>query len=408
METHPQAEPRVCILLESYYPVVGGMETQGRNLAGGLVRAGVSVMFVTRRTSRDLAPFEFVDNLPVFRLPPVTAGSRARWALVLTSMSVLFRRRRAYDVILVPGFRALGITAVIMGKLLGKASVLKAESCGEMSGEFFAAGLARLKLKNSAWPIRGLIALRNRLLARADALISLSSEMTEEFRQCGVPADRTHLIPQSVDVERFHPAGADEKIALRKKLGLSETDKLVIFSGRIVSYKGLPGLVEVWEQIAEIVPDARLVLVGAGGVDMYNCEAELRRTVAERRLQECVLFTGAVRNVSEYLQAADIFAFPTENEAFPLALLEAMACGLPVVATAVGGIKDVIQPDQNGLMIEPGNRTQLRVALEQLLHNPALAAKLGRAARQTVLDHYTRDQVTRQYLELFRQCRSQA
>jgi glycosyltransferase involved in cell wall biosynthesis len=211
------------------------------------------------------------------------------------------------------------------------------------------------------------------------------------------------VVPQSVDTARFHPVPPEEKLALRRKLGLPEAGLLVMFSGRLVSYKGLPVLVRVWERLSKAHPAARLVLVGAGGVDIFNCEEDLRRFVAERKLEGSVHFTGAVRNVHEHLQAADVFAFPTENEAFPLALLEAMACGLPVVATTVGGIKDVVRDGANGLMIPPGREDALEAALQRLLADAALRAALGAGALATVQAHYTRDQVTAQYLALFRE-----
>jgi glycosyltransferase involved in cell wall biosynthesis len=392
------------MLLESFYPVVGGMETQARNLAAGLAASGVELLFVTRRSSRDLARTETVDGAPVYRVPPVMRSSRARWLMVLTAIPALVRLRRTYDVILVPGFRALGITAVIMGKLLGKRSVLKAESCGEMSGDFFTGGLASLHLEKSSWPVKWGIGLRNRLLAKADALVSLSSEMTEEYLGAGVPPDRLHVIAQSADTERFRPASPAEKAELRRKLGLPERGVFAIFTGRIVSYKGIPHLVRAWERLTAAHPEARLLIVGAGGVDIFNWEAELKDFVETHGLAGSVVLTGAVRNVEEYLRASDIYAFPTENEAFPLAMLEAMACGLAVIGTSIGGLKDVLADGRNGLVMAPGDAEQLYARLDRLLRDAALRDTLGQAARATVVENYTREIVTQKYIALFQAC----
>lgn len=392
------------MLLESFYPVVGGMETQARNMARGFRAEGVAVIVVTRRTSRDLAPRETLEGVPVYRVPPAVRSSRARWLLVLTCLPTLIRRRRDYDIILVPGFRTLGISAVIAAKLLKKRAVLKAESSGEMSGAFFSGGLEGIGLTSSSGLVRGPLALRNRLLSQADALVSLSTEMTREFLEAGAPAERIHVIPQSADVERFQPASPGERAGLRAKLGLARDERIVTFTGRIVSYKGVPGLVEIWQDVLKEHRDARLLIVGGGGIDIYNCEEEMKQLVAARGLQGQVTFTGPVGNVDEYLRASDIYAFPTENEAFPLALLEAMACGLPAVATPVGGIPDVIAHEQNGLIVEPGNRQQLQAAIERLLADPPLRGSLGANARRTVEERYTRDLVTGKYIELFRQC----
>jgi len=200
--------------------------------------------------------------------------------------------------------------------------------------------------------LRLALALRYRLLVRADAFVSMSSELTEEFRAGGVQPDKNHLIPQTVDVARFRPVSPEQKAALRARLGLPPTDRLAIFTGRLVSYKGLPVLVRVWEDICRMHDNARIVVVGSGGVDAFNCEEALHRSVDEHGLAGHVLFTGARSNVEEYLQASDLFVFPTENEAFGISLIEAMACGLPVAAFPVEGPKDVVIQGETGWLDE--------------------------------------------------------
>ena len=144
-----------------------------------------------------------------------------------------------------------------------------------------------------------------------------------------------------------------------------------------------------------------LLLVGSGGLDIHNCEAELKAYISANSLQDSVHFAGDVRNVHEYLQASDIFVFPTENEAFGISLIEAMACGLPIISTAIGGIKDIIQHRHNGLVVQPGNFQQLHDALDTIITDTTLATCLGRAAWQTVLDRYSTETVTPKYVELF-------
>lgn len=400
----PSIPPRICMLLESYYPVVGGMETQAVNMTRSFLRENMPVLIVTRRSSPELPAHEIIEQAPVYRVGPTTRSSRARWLMVLTALPTLFRLRREYDLILVPGFRALGLTAVAIQMLLGKPAVLKAESCGEMSGEFFKGGLKSLKLGPASWPVRLFIRLRNAFLARAKAFVSLSADMTAEYLSSGVPPARLHRIAQSVDVDRFYPIEPAARRALRAKLGLPVEQTLVIFSGRLVSYKGLPNLLQVWENLSADFPQATLIIAGAGGVDIFNCESQIKQFVADRGLTRRVIFTGAVKNVNEYLQAADIFAFPTENEAFPLALLEALASGLAAIGTTVGGIPDVLQNEDNGLLIPPGDGAALAHALRRLLENPDMRQKLVAGALKTVREKYTRAIITEQYTQLFRLC----
>jgi glycosyltransferase involved in cell wall biosynthesis len=115
-----------------------------------------------------------------------------------------------------------------------------------------------------------------------------------------------------------------------------------------------------------------------------------------------------VRNVADYLQASDIFAFPTENDAFPSSILEAMACGLALVTTPVGAIGSVIRDNENGLLTHPGNGQQLFEALDKLIRNKPLAVRLGQAAVKSVHDRYSTEAVTGKYLAMFERLQSQA
>jgi hypothetical protein len=143
-----------------------------------------------------------------------------------------------------------------------------------------------------------------------------------------------------------------------------------------------------------------LVLVGEGGGDMHDCEPALRAFVARHGLESQVRFTGPVSNVQDWLQAADVFVFPTENEAFGLSLVEAMACGLPAVTTRVGGLRDFVEHGVNAWAIEPGDAAGLTAGLRALLTDAALAARLGATARETVLARFGEDAVAHAYEQL--------
>jgi glycosyltransferase involved in cell wall biosynthesis len=394
--------PGICIITETYYPVVGGGETQARTLAKGLRENGLDAIILTRRSDTGFMHEEQIDGIPVYRLPPTGKHHLKKWGLLLTSLQTLIRLRRDYDLIFVSGFRILGLPAVIVSKLLGKACVVKADSSGEMSGRFFQDGLASLGLSINSLPFRLFLWIRNNVLRRADGFVAISTEIAEELTAHGVDSSRIHSIPNSVDTKRFHPVASEVKVSLRRKLELPLDWTIVTYTGRIVSYKGLPLLLRVWRDFQRRHDNMLLLLVGTGGMDIHNCEDELKTYVDDEGLKDSVCFTGAVRNVNEYLQASDIFAFPTESEAFGISLIEAMACGLPSVASDVGGVKDILVTNQNGLVVDLGNFEQLIDALEQLSASPELRTTLGTLARHTVCDRYEADAVARQYTELFR------
>jgi hypothetical protein len=167
-------KPGICLLTETYYPVVGGGETQARVLAEDLVARGFKVTVVTRRSSKALSKLEQIGGVTVCRTSPVGGGHLKRWAMVFTCLPVLLIRSRQYDLIYVSGFKALGLTAVMVSRLLRKPCVLKADSNGEPSsievGKFLAwppiprcfdcfsgCGTASCGERTTSWPYRRIL-----------------------------------------------------------------------------------------------------------------------------------------------------------------------------------------------------------------------------------------------------------
>jgi glycosyltransferase involved in cell wall biosynthesis len=391
---------RVCLFTETFHPVVGGGETQARLLAESLASEGIDTFILTRRSDPGLAGTEELGSLPVVRLGPSGAGQLKKWGLVLTGVPALIRRRRDYDTLLLNGFRITGISAVPAAKALGKRVVLKADSQGEMSGEFFTAGLARFGVTPESVLFRIFLRFRNAILRRADAFIAITEEVAAEFEGAGIPAEAICRIPNAVDTDRFSPRGSAEKRVLRERLGLPATGAIFTYTGRLVTYKGLPLLVDVWARVRDRHPGAMLLLVGVGGLDIHACEDELRGTVEDRGLRGSVRFTGSVENVHEYLGASDAFVFPTENDAFPSSLVEAMASGLPVITTPVGAIPEIVSHELNGLLVPSGDGPALEGAIERVLSDRDLSTSLGTQARAAVEERYSVTTVTARYLDV--------
>jgi glycosyltransferase involved in cell wall biosynthesis len=391
---------KICIFTETYYPVVGGGETQSKTMAENLAQRGFPVMLLTRRSHASFKRTEQYGEITVHRLPPVGNEHFKKWGLLFTSIPILIRYRRQYDLIFVSGFRVIGLTGVIVARLLGKKCILKADSLGEMSGDFFTAGLINLRLNAVSFLFKVFLRFRNFILKKADAFVAISLEVEQELTRQGVNPAHILAIPNSVDTGKFHPVNSFQKQQLRKKLNLPEQDRIVLYTGRLVSYKGLPLLLQVWHQVQRHKNNLLLVLVGAGGLDIHNCEKDLKNYVNQHDLRDSVQFTGDVRNVHEYLQAADIYVFPTESEAFGIALIEAMACSLPVISTSTGGIKDILRHQYNGLLVPPGEFQQLFDALDTLISDSELANCLGRAAWKTVQERSSTQIVTGSYVKL--------
>ena len=392
---------KICIFTETYYPVVGGGETQAQLLGEGLIAQGHSVIILTRRSDVSLKTHESYGHVDVYRLAPSGVGQLKKWGLLFSSVPMLMKLRHQIDLIFVSGYRIIGLPAVLIGRLFRKPVVLKADSQGEMSGAFFESGLKKLELSHTVLTFRLFLALRNGILKKANAFSAISPEIAFEWLSSGVPANRIHLIPNGVDTTRFAPVEPRQKSSLREKLKLPQNVTIAIFTGRLVSYKGLPLLLRVWKEIRCKHENVLLLLAGTGGLDIHNCEAELRGYVKAAGLEKDVIFLGGVQNVSEYLQAADLFAFPTENDAFPSSIVEAMACALPVVTTPVGAIKTIVTHRETGLLVQPGNYKQLFEALDVMFSDKVMASRLGETARQIVEERYSAGNTVMKYISLF-------
>lgn len=387
---------RVCLLTGSFYPVIGGGETYARNVARHLAARGVDIFVLTRRIISASPRTEVVDGVPVIRVGPSGKASLAKYLMLPTAAAQLWRRRHHYDVLLVSNFRALGPFAVVMAKLLGKRCVLRAGVCGEFSGEYITAdgGVSRRALSWLAAPL----ALRTAVLRRADGFISNCAQISEEFERHGVARQRITLMPGGVDTERFQPATSDERARLRAQLRLPSDRSLIGYSGKLNRGKGIDHLIAALPLILKRQPAAHLVLIGGGANQSLSQEHTLRAMVRDAGLEDRVTFTGYVQNVPEHLRSLDVFVLPTEHEALPNALMEAMASGLPCVATRVGGIPDLIEDGVSGRLIEPGDVEALARALIELWEDAALAQRYGLAARRTIEARYSLDELARRHV----------
>lgn len=396
----PGPVARVCVLSESYLPQRGGTPTQIRAMVAGLRERGFASFVVTRRSSLDNPAEDLIDGVKVYRIGPVGLGPSKKWGMLTSSFRALIRLRKEYDIIYVPGFRVIGVSAVVAAKLLKKKTVFRAVSRGEMSGAFFKSGLTgrscAFKFMFAAFSL-----LRSAVLRRADRYVSISSPMRRELRECGVASRRIVDIPNGIDPQLYRPPEDRAKLALRRKIGVPEDAFVGVYTGRLVRYKGLATLMNAFGDFSRAVPEARLLVVGEGGNDMHNCNDELRDLVAATRIEDKVKFVGAVENVLEHLQLADCFLFPTEDEAFGISLIEAMSCGLPVVSTDVGGIADYLEDGDNGLIVEIGDSQGLARAMELLHSNPRLREKLGSSGRATAAERFAQERIDSDYAELF-------
>ena len=220
-------------------------------------------------------------------------------------------------------------------------------------------------------------------LKRFDSIVCVSRRLHEEFNHLGISTERLVYLPNAVSLP-VQILGQREEA--RQQLGVAAEEKIIIAIGRLSPEKGLDILLAAFAR--QFVSDrgVRLILVGDGS-EM----AELKLLASRLDIAEQVVFAGFSADVACYYAAADLFVMSSHTEGFPMALLEAMAWGLPVLASAVGGIPDIVHEGKDGCLVPPGNEEQLAAVMGNLLNDRELAARLGQIARQTITERFAAD-----------------
>jgi glycogen synthase len=234
---------------------------------------------------------------------------------------------------------------------------------------------------------------REGLLA-CDAVIAVSRDMKEDvLKAYPIPASKVAVIHNGVDPEKYYPRDGPESLAK-----FSIRKPFVFFVGRLSRQKGIFDLLAAMDH----VPKGTTLVLATGKPDTPGIEDDLRAALKSRH--DVVWIQDMLQDhdlVNLYNEAA-VFACPSVYEPFGIINLEAMACETPVVATRVGGIKEVVVDGETGLLVPPGEPGKLGGALTQILEDPATAAKMGQEGRRHVLDHFTWDAIAAKTLELYR------
>jgi glycosyltransferase involved in cell wall biosynthesis len=404
----PNSGLRVFVLTPGFPPEVGGQEIHLLELCESLIAAGAAVRVLTRRVERSFPAAEYLGKVPVERLSPFGEtkgmGFRAIPRLGLLLCKIVWRLLRKvheYDVILVSGYNILPLAAVLSCAVTRKPCVVRPESPLELTEAVGADSRRRMGLSERSIAMRFLERLRLSAARKVDCYIAISSEIRAGLVTAGIDSGKIVAIPNGINTGKFVPVSDARRLELRAELRLPANKLLLIYTGRLAVSKGVMMLIDVWRELAPKYPDAHLVLAGTGLGSFDNCEAELHAFVTAHGLEHRVTSTGNVTNVHEYLQACDIFVFPSDYEGFGLSILEALAVGLPMVGTRVGVATDVAGASEIALLVPPKDRACFRDALQRILGDAALQGQLGARARAAVCAEYSMSAVARRHMELF-------
>ena len=234
---------------------------------------------------------------------------------------------------------------------------------------------------------RILLPLTKRIWRNASAVVALSQGLKAIALQTA-PSQDIDVISNGIEVDHFSPYTGEYK---------HDGPLRLITVSRLLERKGIHHLLAA---IANPSPlPVTLNIVGTG-----SYEDELRKACTEYGLDDRVTFTGFVRRdkLPELYRQHDVFALPSQTESFGLVFAEAMACGLPIIGTDVGGIPELVRHGTDGILVKPAEPGKVRESLEALLNNPAKRKAMGLAARQRIEEKYAWRVIASQYLEHYR------
>ncbi len=239
-------------------------------------------------------------------------------------------------------------------------------------------------------------------LQRADVVAPLSLELEKALRGMGIPQHRIRLIENGVDLEEIE-AELLRPVSTESTLRRFEDERLLVYVGRLTPLKNLDTMIQAFAKLCERRDGVRLLLVGEGP------EAQaLKQLVASSAARGRVEFLGYREDRLSLLRHCDIFSMSSRSEGIPRSMMEAMALGLPAVAFSIPGVDKLLLNRKTGLGVRLDDREAMAAAWERLLDDEALRARLGSAARQHIVKHYSAQRMAREYEVLYRELGARA
>lgn len=374
----------VAMIANIFYPSIGGAQVHTLRLSQKLRARDIDVVVVTRYHT-GLARYEEVSGVPTYRVG-AGAGPKALSALSFSQGAVrlLYTLRNRYDIIHCHQMVSPMTIGLLAQALVHKPLVVNPHARGVIGD---------IAVLTQRRPITG----RIRLAAakqRGDAFVSISDDIGDELRGVGVAPQKLWSIPNGVDLDHFTPSAPEARSMLREQLQLPQAPT-VLFTGRLAQVKALDVLLNAWPLVRQQVPGARLLVLG-DGEERAALEAQAKRL----GVAESVTFYGSTADVAPFLRAADAYVLCSRSEGLPVALLEAMASGLPIVATNVGGMAQVLEDGVTGRLVPVEDAPALASGLAEALSSPA-ASNWGEQGRKHVAAHFSLDAVAEQYIAMY-------
>ncbi len=301
--------------------------------------------------------------------------------------------RRRFSLIHVFGVGRDALWCTVIGMLFRKKTVV----------EYTVVPVDALKKRRGVLPTPG--SLVRFVAARiANCLVAISPVIQEHCYRQGVPENRVALIPNGTDTNRFRKVEIDEKDVIRSSLGLNRSDLVFLAVGGFTMRKGIDITLKTFLRIQKVYDNARILFIGSHDHPAHiKNKVEVYEPLLSEGLDSSrISFIGRVSNIERYMHATDFLLVPSRREGFPNVIIEAMACGVCVVARRIRGLTDYIITDgKDGILVESEDPEDYFEAIKTQVTNPGWKNEIGRAAIGTVRRRFREEEIYKEYLTLY-------
>ena len=360
-----------------YYPVKGGTETTVRNMAIALnknkIQTDVMAFNVDQiRNPKWQGKTEKIDGITVYKIPALDWIPIKHSHRITSGINFIPGRftnlLKHYDII---HFHELEFSFPFFSLLVKKPKIIHLHG---IDYNFLKKHyISKFLLKHLA-----------------HMYISISKQMEKYLVKLGISENRIVYLPNSIDTNLFKPQTQKE-------------DNLLLFVGRISSGKGLHILIKSMQYLKEPV---RLAIIGPPDWDVnyYRSILKMIEKENQKRKHE-IKYLGAMEQTGlvKWYQKASLFILPSFAEGFPLTVLEALSCETPVIATPVGGIPEIVENHETGILVQPNDHARLAEAIQYLLENRDVRSKMGREGRKRVMKEYSLGIVSKKLCAIYKQ-----
>jgi len=376
----------ICFISPEYWPLAGGTGAYIYYLSKELMKNGHNINIVTgsnqnidvQVNNQLRVYFQKIPKMPIVKSFMLAKASYQKLCSIrnTTNVDITHPQLPLTPSFAVPPHFGKSLVCTVHSTWRGEAEAIRGEPYSRLNAnEKF--------LVSFNWFLRffevGMIKRANRVIAVSDFT------RRELIKYYNIPENRIRVVHNGVDTCKFQPV--EDKQKVKAELGLNPDDTIILSVGRLYARKGLFTLIEAMPAVVKRFKRVKFVISGKGQSDEM---AKLNAYAKHLGVRDNIVFTGYYpdKKLPKLYQAADVFAFSTFYEHHPFAVLEALATGLPVVTTTVGGIAETIETGKNGLLVKPSNTKQFSEALMYLLEHKAEADEMGIRARKTIVEQY--------------------